>query len=219
MKFYVYVLKEPQTGKWFYIGKGSGNRMFVHEKKILRGDKTHNNHLDNKIRKIHKSGNHVICEKVFETDNEDDALQYETDLIEQFGIENICNMQAGGDGRTPDAETRKKISQNRKGIPVSDETRQKMREAHRGNKHTTEWKENQSKLKKGKPQTEKQRLANVQRSKSLKGRKFSEAHKQKLREAKLKNPTKYWEGKNLPEFMKQKISDSVKKTLNEKINE
>jgi hypothetical protein len=43
-----------------------------------------------------------------------------------------------------------------------------------------------------------------------KGRKFSEETKQKMREAKLKNPTNYWLGKPRTEIDKKNISESLK---------
>lgn len=45
-------------------------------------------------------------------------------------------------------------------------------------------------------------------SESAKGRKFSEEHKEKLRQAKLKNPTTYWKNKSFSEEHKQKLRDA-----------
>lgn len=219
MIYYVYELIDSTTNVVFYVGKGSKDRMYVHEKKILRGDKTHNNHLDNKIRKIHKTGGNIICNQIFQSLDEEAVLKHEILIIEEYGLENLCNMTGGGDGRSPDEETRKKISENRKGIPVSDSTRKKMSDAKKGRRQSSDTKRKKSNALKGNPQTEKQKAANQQRSNSMKGRKLSDEHKQKLRDSKLNKPTKFWEGKQLPEDMKQKISNSIKKTLNEKKNE
>lgn len=52
-------------------------------------------------------------------------------------------------------------------------------------------------------------------SKALKNKKLSEEHKQKLREAKLKNPSKYWAGKKRDEETCKKISNSLKAKCNE----
>lgn len=213
MRYYVYELKDPFTDTVFYVGKGSNDRMFIHEKKILRGEDTHNKHLDNKIRKIHRNEGSVVCEKVFQSDNEANVLQQEILLIENIGLKNLCNMQGGGDGRSPDEETRKKISENRKGIPVSEETKRRMSEAKTGTIQTEETKRKKSLALKGKPQSPKQKAANKKRSAAMKGRKLSDEHKMKLRKAKLTNPTKYWEGKKIPNEMKQKISESLKRTL------
>lgn len=48
-------------------------------------------------------------------------------------------------------------------------------------------------------------------SKAMKNRVFSEDHKQKLREAKLKNPMQYWQGKSRSEETKNKVSEGLKK--------
>jgi hypothetical protein len=46
---------------------------------------------------------------------------------------------------------------------------------------------------------------------AMKNRVFSEDHKQKLKEAKLKNPTQYWQGKARSEETKNKVSEGLKK--------
>ena len=48
-------------------------------------------------------------------------------------------------------------------------------------------------------------------SKAMKNRKLSEEHKQKLREAKLKNPVRYWLDKTRPEETSKKVSEGLKK--------
>lgn len=47
-------------------------------------------------------------------------------------------------------------------------------------------------------------------SKAMKNKVFSEEHKQKLREAKYKNPNRYWAGKKRPESTCRKISNALK---------
>lgn len=218
--FYVYGLIDPFTKQCFYVGKGCKDRMYQHEKKVKRGATTNNPHLDRKIAKILRNGGNVEYVMFFDSLNEDASFEKEDDKIREFGIENLCNVWYGGKGgRVPSAEVRKRISENRKGIPVSDETKQKQREAKLGTKQSESTKKKKSKALKGKDQTVLQKKANVSRSQKMKGRKFTEEHKQKLREAKLKNPVRYWKGKNLPEEIKQKISESVKQTLRNKHNE
>lgn len=83
MKHYVYALINPIDDKIFYIGKGSGNRMYNHlknakalqnGKKISRGC---NLKLLNKINSIVNFGVKLKYDKVFESDNEDDVYSYE----------------------------------------------------------------------------------------------------------------------------------------------
>ena len=38
--FYVYGLIDPDTKSMFYIGKGSGNRVFMHVRDAIEGDES-----------------------------------------------------------------------------------------------------------------------------------------------------------------------------------
>lgn len=216
--YYTYVLVEPDTGRIFYVGKGSSDRMYRHEKKILRGSSTGNHHLDNTIKRIHRNADKVIHRKIISNVTEEGAFEREKQLIAQFGMSNLCNYTEGGDGYSPSLETRAKISAANKGKTHSKEVRQKISEAHKGEKWTEERCRNMSALKKGKPQTEKQKAANTVRSEKMGGRKFSDEHKQKLSDAKKKNPSKAWEGKTLPPEMKEKISRTLRKYYAKKRN-
>jgi len=219
-KFYVYALIDSSTALPFYIGKGCGDRMYRHVQKVKRGATTDNPHLDRKIKKLLRENIEICHAKLVELDSEDEAFKIEDLTIRGIGLENLCNTWGGGKGgRVPSDEVRAKISQNRKGIPVSEETRQKLSLAKLDSIQTEEWKIQQSLLKKGKPQSEKQKRANIQRSLSMKGRTLSEEHKIKLSEAKCANPVRHWEGKRLSNETKEKIRNSVKNTLERKRNE
>jgi hypothetical protein len=95
--FYVYFLIDPSNDKVFYIGKGHGNRMFRHKDKSLNGSH-HNKHVQNKILKIISNGLDIKYEKIFESYNEIDALNKEIELIELYGLDNLCNSSCGGEG-------------------------------------------------------------------------------------------------------------------------
>jgi hypothetical protein len=209
MKYYVYTLSDNH--KIFYIGKGSGDRMYRHLKKVKRGATTDNHHLDNKLQKMLRDGVQISYNKVYETGDEGLAYAHERELVAKVGLSNLCNIQAGGyGGNSPSQETRDKISASKKRKPLTEAHKQKLREAKLGIKQTQETKDKRSLSLKGKPQTDKQKASNHKRG--LKGRKLTEEHKQKLRDAKLKNPTKYWLGKEIPEETKQKISTTLKGT-------
>jgi hypothetical protein len=91
MKFYVYTMSD--LGNIFYIGKGTNQRMFIHEKKYYKGVKSNNNSsLYEKIKSIIESGNVIEYNKVFETDDEIEAYKFETKLIESIGLDNLCNL-------------------------------------------------------------------------------------------------------------------------------
>lgn len=184
--FYVYGLIDSSTGECFYVGKGSTDRMYVHVQKVRRGDTTSNPHLDRKIAKLLRSGIEIDYVKFHDNiEDEMEAYALEESKTHELGIENLCNAWHGGKGgRIPSDETRQKISRNRKGIPVSAEAREKMRLAKLGTKMSEETCEKKRQSLVGKPQTDAQVAANASRSNSLKGRTFSDEHKQKLRDAK-----------------------------------
>lgn len=51
---------------------------------------------------------------------------------------------------------------------------------------------------------------------SAKGRVFSEEHREKLRQAKLRNPVRYWKGKQFSEEHKNKLSEKKKQIWEKK---
>ena len=153
-------------------------------------------------------------------ESEDEAFIQEDKRIQEIGIENLCNVWYGGKGgRVPSDKVREKISKQKKGKPLSEKQKQALNALaiiNKGRKHTEEWRKKQSELKKG-TQSEAQKQANAKRGN--KGRTFTEEHKQRLRLAKLTNPVRYWKDKHLSEETKQKIRQSVKRTLEEKKRE
>ena len=50
IKFYVYLISDPETGEVFYVGKGKGNRVFSHFEDKSDNDKTR------KISELKKKG-------------------------------------------------------------------------------------------------------------------------------------------------------------------
>lgn len=93
-RFYVYILCRP-NGKPFYVGKGSGRRVFDHDSEARSG---HQCHKCNIIRKIWRQGGEVQRYTVFTTDDQDEAYAYEQDLIAQYGRKNLANGTDGGEG-------------------------------------------------------------------------------------------------------------------------
>lgn len=91
--FYVYHLIDPRNNLVFYVGKGKNNRMFKHEKCVKLGKMPNGNKkLFDKITEIISLNLNIKYEKVFETENEKEAYEYENYLINNFGIENLCNV-------------------------------------------------------------------------------------------------------------------------------
>ena len=99
MEYYVYVLKDKE--KTFYVGKGTKDRMYIHHKRA-KNTKIKSPVLD-KIRKMIKNNSQIIYEKVFVTDNEQKAFEYEIYLIDKIGRKDLkkgtlLNLTNGGDG-------------------------------------------------------------------------------------------------------------------------
>jgi hypothetical protein len=89
MEFYVYLIIDPRTDKVIYVGKGKGNRMYEHKKDAV--NKRHlNKHLQYKILKILEEGLSIKYDKIFVTENEEEAFRKEIETIHYFGIDNLC---------------------------------------------------------------------------------------------------------------------------------
>lgn len=106
-KYYVYLLIEPTTMQPFYIGKGTGDRMFNHvtDVKKMRMPNGGNQKLFSKIEQIHNTGTEVGYEVAIDNVDEITALAVEAAFIDYYGIDNLCNLQAsgfGGDNKTPE---------------------------------------------------------------------------------------------------------------------
>lgn len=80
--FYVYALKDRRTkpAKPFYIGKGTGNRIWEHVKDTEESEKVKT------IKEIEDSGYNVIHTKIADNLTEEQALKIEAELISAFGI-------------------------------------------------------------------------------------------------------------------------------------
>ena len=80
--FYVYALKDPREkpAKTFYIGKGTGNRVYEHQKEVSDSEKAR------VISEIHEAGLEVIHTVLMEDLTEEQSLRIEAELIAAFGI-------------------------------------------------------------------------------------------------------------------------------------
>lgn len=99
--FYVYELIDPRNNKVFYVGKGTKGRMYEHVLFVKKGKVTNKNtKLTNKIKKILNLGFEIIYKKVFESSLEEICFKREIEIIEYYGLKNLCNLVTGGRGGT-----------------------------------------------------------------------------------------------------------------------
>jgi hypothetical protein len=137
--FYVYVLWREDGHTPFYVGKGKGRRWYNHE--IYARSGTDNPIRDRIILAMQRKGLAVPKTKIMQGMSEELAYRLETHLIRTIGrFPNgpLTNLTDGGDGvRNLTAEARSRMGGWR-GRPRSEETKEKLRAANLGKKHSAE---------------------------------------------------------------------------------
>lgn len=227
-KYYVYFLKDGDDV--FYVGKGTGNRMYYHYKTALKT----NIRLPvlDKIRKMVSENRTIVYEKVFETNDQQEAYIKEKTTIKEIGIDNLKNITQGGEGATYvhlTEQHRKNISKSIKrlydeGIIVSrgfwDHTEEQRKidlenlkkfaivAGSKGNKDTSKKKSMAQKLIWKDPNRQpsehaRMRMAEGGKKHNIRGRVLTEDHKQKIREGVLKYQSlKRLQNNNINNFVK-----------------
>jgi len=215
--FYVYYLIDPRNNEVFYIGKGTGNRMYYHENQILKGKKIkHSFAKFDRIREILEEGYEVIKTKVFETDDESLAYAKEAEHIKSFGIENLTNLridwnhksisQLVSDGLKKSKKFKKAIEYKR-----SPKGREKYRILNLGKSNPMFGKKLSLDHKKAliegasKPSTDEHRK-NI--SEALKGLKKTEEHRKNISDG-LKNSEKFKKAITSPEYIEKQRKNSL----------
>jgi len=101
MKYYVYELVDPRNGKVFYVGKGSGDRAYRHERNVRNNNqyqRKSNPKLFSKIGSIIRNGMSIVVRIMDRFDTEDRAYEKEEELITRHGLPNLTNIAFGGRG-------------------------------------------------------------------------------------------------------------------------
>ena len=201
--FYTYAfLREDRTP--YYIGKGTGNRIYRTTRRRIKPPK-------DKSRIIYLKQNLTEAE----------AFRHEIYMIAVFGRKDLgtgilINRTNGGEGSSgvvKSDETRKKLSEAGRRRTHSEETKKRMSDSQKGRTHSEETKRKQSEVKKGKnnPNYGKTPSEETKRKRSVanKGKTHSEETKRKQSEVKKgKNNPNY--GKTHSEETKRKMSASSK---------
>lgn len=125
--YYTYVITNPITNQPFYVGKGTGRRMYWH---WMNRDTHANKFMRETLQAIERKGLKPLYEKVLINANETQASDKEQELIKHYGRRDLgtgilCNLTDGGDqGATswsPETKERKRQIElaKKKGRPVS----------------------------------------------------------------------------------------------------
>lgn len=99
MKFYVYILFDGNIP--FYVGKGSGSRMYNHHKQAIQTNKRRP--VLDKIRQMIKADKKIRYEKIFESNDSHEAYLVEIETIlsigrRDLGTGSLLNLTNGGEG-------------------------------------------------------------------------------------------------------------------------
>jgi hypothetical protein len=138
--FYVYCLVHPHTNEVFYVGMGSGRRMYSHVQKVKQNRPPNNNwQLYRVIKNILNSGCDVKYKLISNNLTHTEALVLESDTIKTIGLDKLCNLNFGGTGRLPGykhtEETKQKIAKSNTGKKKSIETKKKIGRSKLNNKN------------------------------------------------------------------------------------
>lgn len=103
MKYYTYILSNSLDGLPFYVGKGSGSRMYKHLNEA-KNPSTNKRSVHSKILSILKKGGSVLYQRTFHS-TEELAFDEEKRLIsllgrKDLGTGTLCNLTDGGEGST-----------------------------------------------------------------------------------------------------------------------
>jgi len=95
LDYYVYLLTDPTTNKVFYIGKGTGNRIFDHINSAISSP-LESDKLD-KIRSIQLEGLQIQHSIIRHSLTEKEAFEVEAALIDFIDIRELTNVVLGHD--------------------------------------------------------------------------------------------------------------------------
>lgn len=208
-KYYVYKLIDPRSNQPFYIGKGKNDRMYDHEKEVRNGNHLSNKKLNNRIRELLSENLNIEYKQVYFTNDNDEAYRKETELIRKYGLENLCNLTEVAWPIEPTEETRRKISEAKKdcipwnkgiaGAYRSEETKRKISNGRKGIIFSEETKEKMSNSQKGKVLSKEHK------------RKIGDGNKNKIISEEIKQKiSKSLKGHYISEETKKKMSESAK---------
>ena len=125
--FYVYIHRKKTNGECFYVGKGMKGR--------FKSKHNRNQYWKNIVNK-HGFDPIIIVNNI----SEEKAFELESNICEQIGYENLCNIVTlkGWGGYVRSEETKIKQSLSMMGKTHTEESKMKMSNSHIGLKYTDE---------------------------------------------------------------------------------
>jgi hypothetical protein len=93
LHYYVYLLRDPESGEIFYVGKGTGDRVFAHARNALSSDEE--TPKAERIKAILCSKQTVSTELLRSGLDEDIAFEVEAAAIELCGLTTLLNLVEG----------------------------------------------------------------------------------------------------------------------------
>ena len=187
--YYVYSLLDPKTSQPFYVGKGSGRRVYRHLTESL--DKSTNKMRWHKINQIRNSGNEPTISFIKYFEKEQDALDFEREQIVLYGrkVNNsgiLTNFHEGG-GQPPAGKGNSEWSQTNPSTTF------------KGVSYDERYGE------------EKSRRIKLKRSASLKNRTFSEKTKQQMAKSAKQRTDRAYQTKQVmtPEGIFQSMTEAA----------
>lgn len=131
-QYYTYTLINSLDNQPFYVGKGSGSRMYQHLREAER-DGIVKRSVHYKILSIINQNGHIVYNKN-NWDTEDQAFDEEKRLIALYGRKDLhtgllCNLTKGGEGVRTSPEIIERRAAKHRGMKRSSEAKQRMSEA------------------------------------------------------------------------------------------
>jgi hypothetical protein len=117
-QYYVYELINSLNGIPFYVGKGTGRRMYLHERQAVCNYTTKRS-VHCKILNVLALGGTIQYKQIV-CDSEQDAINYEIKLIKQYGRRDnntgvLHNLTDGGEGITRSVISSKQAAEKNRG--------------------------------------------------------------------------------------------------------
>jgi len=197
---YIYALRDPRDEQVLYIGQTANLSQRFRRHLTEKGISNRKRAWLDELRLLGLAPVMEVVEECHKGDVDEREIHW---IAHHRNLHrNLLNVSAGGAWQgawTHTDETKKNISDAKKGCTFTDEHKKKLSDAHKGHCHTDESKKKMSDAQKGRTHTDETKK---KMSDSAKGRPLTDEHKKKLSDSR--------KGRIITDETKKKISDSGK---------